>query len=111
MTLTKALKNLYYAITGEAAGKNSCVKVINELADNWPEEFTKAEAELPAVTASNNGAVLKVSDGAWAIGSETTELPASAAADVGKVLTVGADGTPEWAAIPEPEETPAETTT
>ena len=91
MTLTKALKNLYYAITGEAAGKNSCVKVINELADNWP------EAELPAVTASNNGAVLKVSDGAWAIGSETTELPAYSASDEGGILTVKSDGTLEWA--------------
>lgn len=104
MTLTKALKNLYYAITGEAAGKNSCVKVINELADNWPEEFTKAEAELPAVTASNNGAVLKVSGGKWAIGSETVELPAYTSSDEGAVLTVKSDGTLEWAAIPEPAE-------
>ncbi len=46
--------------------------------------------ELPAVTAANNGKVLKVVEGAWALAddSNTTELPAVTADNNGKVLKV-----------------------
>ena len=56
--------------------------------------------ELPAVTAANNGAVLKVAGGKWAIGTDadTAELPAVTAADNGSVLKV-VDGA--WAAVAE----------
>lgn len=52
--------------------------------------------ELPEVSASDNGAVLKVSGGKWAKGAETVELPAVTSSDEGKVLTVNAQG--EWVA-------------
>ena len=45
-------------------------------------------SELPAVSASDNGKVLKVVSGAWAKGAETQELPAVSASDNGKVLKV-----------------------
>ena len=35
--------------------------------------WAKADAELPAVTASDNGSVLKVADGAWGIGTDNVE--------------------------------------
>ncbi len=59
-------------------------------------------AELPAVDADDNGKVLKVAEGAWAVGAESTELPTVTAADVGKVLTVDASG--KWVAAALPSE-------
>lgn len=47
-------------------------------------------AVLPTVSASDNGKVLKVVGGAWAVGTDndTTELPAVTATDNGKTLKV-----------------------
>lgn len=45
-------------------------------------------AELPAVTAADNGDVLTVVEGAWAKAEPTAELPAVTATDNGDVLTV-----------------------
>ena len=60
-----------------------------------------AVGELPVVSASDNGKVLKVTEGAWAAGAEAAELPAVTAADAGKVLTVSAEGTWVAAALPD----------
>ena len=35
--------------------------------------WAKADAELPAVSATDNGSVLKVVEGVWAVGDDATE--------------------------------------
>ena len=56
--------------------------------------------ELPAVSAANNGAVLMVVDGQWAIGSIPSQLPAVTSENAGQVLTVSAEGAWGAAALP-----------
>ena len=50
---------------------------------------------LPAVTSSNNGQILQVSNGAWAVGVAPSGLPSITSSDNGKILQVSS-GT--WAA-------------
>lgn len=79
---------------------------LDAIAD-WLEAHTlETGAELPVVTAANNGAVLKVVNGAWAIGSDAAgdTLPVVTASDAGAVLTVTEQGV--WAAVA-PEAEPA----
>ena len=62
-----ALKNLYTALGGNAedvAGVSLIPDMINAIA------AVVTGAELPAVTAEDNGKVLKVIDGAWAAGTD-----------------------------------------
>ena len=54
--------------------------------------------ELPTVTATDNGKVLMVVNGEWAVGTVSSQLPAVTASDDGKVLMV-VDGT--WQPIME----------
>lgn len=68
----KALKNLYAALGGDADD----VANICRIPDMIDAIATVAEAatakELPDVTADDNGKVLKVADGKWSIGTDTT---------------------------------------
>ena len=65
--------------------------------------------ELPAVTASDEGDVLKVgADGKWGKGEIAMELPEVDATNNGQVLTV-VDGAWAAAALPANGETAAET--
>lgn len=63
-------------------------------------------AELPAVTAADNGDVLTVVEGAWAKAEPAAELPAVTATDNGDVLTVVSG---EWAKAAAPSGLPAVT--
>jgi hypothetical protein len=68
-----ALKNLYVAMGGTAADVADVVIIpdmINAIADLVTSGATK---ELPAVTAEDNGKVLKVAEGAWSVGTDATE--------------------------------------
>lgn len=73
MTNVEALKLIYAALGGDAddvAGINENPEMIAAIA-------TVAEAAiaavLPKVTAADNGKVLKVVDGKWAVGTDLVE--------------------------------------
>ena len=63
------------------------------------------EDELPAVVVADNGKILKVVNGVWAVANETTELPAVSGSDTGKILKVDANG--EWVKGDEATELPS----
>ena len=65
-----ALKALYVALGGSAedvADVNLIPDMINKIATV---AATATAPELPKVTASDNGKVLKVADGKWAVGTD-----------------------------------------
>ena len=76
-TTVDALKDLYVALGGNA----NDVKNISLIPDMIEKIVVVAGSvktaattnELPAVTAANNGAVLKVADGKWSIGTDLVE--------------------------------------
>ena len=72
-----ALRNLYVALGGTASDVTNLVIIpdlINAIATQAATVVTAANTkELPAVTASDNGKVLKVADGKWAVGTDATE--------------------------------------
>lgn len=71
-TTVDALKKLYVALGGSAASVKNITLIpdmINAITTVAPAAIA---AVLPAVTAANNGAVLKVSSGKWAIGTDNT---------------------------------------
>lgn len=63
---------------------------------NWIERAfaSVGSAILPSVTASDNGKVLGVSNGAWGVTDAPSGLPNVTTTDEGKVLTVNSSG--EW---------------
>lgn len=68
-----ALKALYAAMGGDpdaVASMTMIPDLINAIATLVTSGST---ATLPAVTAADNGKVLKVTDGAWAVGTDATE--------------------------------------
>ena len=67
-----ALRNLYVALGGQATTVANLVIIpdlINAIATLVS---SGATAELPPVTASDNGKILKVVDGEWALGTDAT---------------------------------------
>lgn len=67
-----ALKALYVAMGGSAdtvANMTTNPELIAAIAEQFP---SATAAILPAVTADDNGSVLKVVDGAWAVGTDAT---------------------------------------
>ena len=71
-----ALKNLYVSLGGTAsdvANMTYIPDLINAIATVAANLVAAATtAELPAVTASDNGKVLKVASGKWAVGTDET---------------------------------------
>ena len=70
-TNVQALKNLYVALGGdlsEVANLATSSEVINAIA-----QLPAIGVSLPAVTATDNGKVLKVVEGKWALGTDLTE--------------------------------------
>lgn len=71
-----ALRNLYVALGGDADDVADMVIIpdlINAIATQAATVVTAANtAELPAVTAADNGKVLKVAEGKWAVGTDAT---------------------------------------
>lgn len=80
MLITTALKAYFTKVHGKTVNGKTIAEVIKNGAN-----ATGAVVGTPAVTAADNGKVLKVVEGAWVAG---TELPAVTAADNGKVLKV-----------------------
>lgn len=71
MTKLEALVNLYAALGGDAEdveGIATVPEMINAIAEHIADG---GAAELPAVTADDNGDILKVVDGAWAAAAPT----------------------------------------
>lgn len=71
-----ALQNLYVALGGTASDVADITIIpdmINAIASVAGNIATSARtSELPAVTASDNGKVLKVENGAWTVGVDAT---------------------------------------
>lgn len=68
-----ALRNLYVALGGDIDDVKTLV-IIPDLINAIATQASKATAvELPKVSATENGKVLKVVDGAWAVGSDAIE--------------------------------------
>lgn len=72
----QALQALYVALGGDLSDVADIVIIpdmINAIATQAATVVTAATtAELPAVTSSDNGKVLKVANGKWAVGTDET---------------------------------------
>lgn len=72
MTNVEALKELYVSLGGDedtVADVDTNAEMIHEIATI---AAAVVGATLPAVTASDNGKVLKVVDGEWGVGTDAT---------------------------------------
>lgn len=67
-----ALKALYVALGGTAEDVENITLIPDMINAIATVAATATAAELPAVTASDNGKVLKVADGKWAVGTDAT---------------------------------------
>lgn len=68
-----ALKTLYVALGGSADDVKTITLIPDMITAIATVAATATAPELPAVTAADNGKVLKVADGKWAIGTDATE--------------------------------------
>lgn len=72
MTNVEALKTLYVALGGSADDFTATTNA-DAIALIATVVSTATAAELPTVTSADNGKVLKVVDGAWALGTNNVE--------------------------------------
>ena len=66
-----ALKALYVALGGDADDVAN-VTLIADMINAIATLIGTTGGQLPAVSAENNGSVLKVADGKWSIGTDAT---------------------------------------
>ena len=71
MTNVDALKALYVALGGDADDVAG-LSLISDVIQAITTQLGKGGGQLPAVSATDNGSVLKVADGAWAVGTDAT---------------------------------------
>ena len=72
MNTPEALRALYKALGGSESDVSN-IFYIPDLINAIATQAAKATApELPSVDATDNGSVLKVVDGAWAVGTDET---------------------------------------
>ena len=87
-TTVQALQNLYVARGGTLSDVADLVKIpdmINAIAEL---PASGGGASLPSVTEADNGKVLGVVNGAWAVMEIPDELPTVSETDNGKILKV-----------------------
>lgn len=72
-TIVDALKTLYVALGGSANDVKNITLNPDMITAIATVAATAIAPELPTVTASDNGKVLKVVDGKWAVGTDATE--------------------------------------
>ena len=65
-----ALKTLYVALGGNAEDVANITLIPDMILAIAEVAETATASELPEVTASDNGKVLKVADGKWAVGTD-----------------------------------------
>lgn len=66
-TINEALKNVFLSLGGNPTALSDNSTVSDYIEDLGNAIKAEAEAELPEVSAENNGQVLAVVDGAWAL--------------------------------------------
>lgn len=72
-TTVDALKAAYVALGGSADDVKNITLIPDMITAITPVLIVKISSVLPAVTADDNGRVLKVADGKWAVGTDATE--------------------------------------
>ena len=72
-----ALRNLYVALGGDLDDVSDLVIIPDMINAIAALIASGATAELPEVTADDNGKVLKVADGAWGVGDDETGTDAT----------------------------------
>lgn len=70
MTNVEALKALYKALGGDETDVAEITTTADMIAAIATVAATATAPELPAVTAAENGKVLKVANGKWAVGTD-----------------------------------------
>lgn len=70
MTNVEALKALYKALGGDESDVAEINTIAEMIAEIAAVAATATAPELPAVTAAENGKVLKVANGKWAVGTD-----------------------------------------
>lgn len=73
----QALTNLYVALGGDAADVAGIV-IIPDMINAIAALIETGGGRLPAVSATDNGSVLKVIDGEWGVGTDETTAAANA---------------------------------